>query len=109
MRYQLDFGVEGHRNCRENFAEVLKPYGIDYYRIPDPVNLFQNSPIHADGSFGDSDEPKSVAGDYVTFKALTDVIVSISACPQDLTPLCGWKITDIKAVVSTEMGLLVGD
>jgi uncharacterized protein YcgI (DUF1989 family) len=106
MRYLLDFGVEGHRNCRENFAQALKPYGIDYWRIPDPVNLFQNTPLNADGSFGDSLEPKSKAGDYVVFKAITDVIVGISACPQDMTPLCGWNITDIRATVSKERGMI---
>ena len=99
MRYFLDFEVEEHRNCRENFSQVLKPYGIDYWRIPDPVNLFQNAPIHTDLTFGEISEPISKAGDYVVFKALTDLVIAISACPMDLTPLCGWEITDIQVEV----------
>lgn len=99
MRYSLDFGVEEHRNCRENFAQALKPYKIDYWRIPDPVNLFQNAPILPDGTFGEISEPESKPGDYVIFRALTDLVVAVSACPMDLTPLCGWKITDIKVEV----------
>lgn len=99
MRYKLDFGVEGHRNCRENFAQALKDYEIDYGRVPDPLNLFQNSPLNRDGTFAASVEPLSKAGDYVVFQALTDLIISISACPQDLTPLCGYHVTDIRAEI----------
>ncbi|WP_027416653.1 DUF1989 domain-containing protein [Aneurinibacillus terranovensis] len=97
MRYKLDFGVDGHQNCRENFTHALKEYGIDYWRVPDPFNIFQNSPLNPDGTFGPSTEPKSKAGDYVVFRALTDLIIGISACPQDMTPLNGFHITDIKA------------
>jgi uncharacterized protein YcgI (DUF1989 family) len=43
-RYQRDFGIENHRSCRMNFVEALAPYAIPDWRIPDPVNLFQNSP-----------------------------------------------------------------
>jgi uncharacterized protein len=99
MRYKLDFNVEGHKNCRENFSQVLKDYSIDYGYIPDPLNLFQNSPLNPDGTFAAAVEPESKPGDYVVFKALTDVIIGISACPQDMTPLCGYHITDIKAEI----------
>lgn len=97
LRYKLDFNVENHRNCRDNLAQVLEKYEIDYGYIPDPLNLFQNSPITPDGIFAKSVEPISKAGDFVVFKALTDLIIGISACPQDMTPLCGYQITDIKA------------
>jgi uncharacterized protein len=99
QRYKLDFNVENHRNCRDNFAQALEKYGIDYGYIPDPLNLFQNSPINPDGTFAASIEPKSKAGDFVIFKALSDLIIGISACPQDMIPLCGYNITDIKAEI----------
>jgi uncharacterized protein len=99
MRYLLDFGIESHRNCRNNLSICLAEYGVDYSRVPDPVNLFQNTPLNADGSFAEQQEPKTKAGDYVIFKALTDVIIGISACPQDMTPLCGWNPTDINAEI----------
>lgn len=98
-RYQLDFGVKNHRNCRENFANILDLYGIDYWRIPDPINLFQNAPINNDGSFGDIREPESKVGDYVVFEVLCDSVMAISACPMDVTPLCGWNITDIRVEI----------
>ncbi|MCI2255789.1 urea carboxylase-associated family protein [Domibacillus sp. PGB-M46] len=99
QRYRLDFNVENHRNCRDNFAQALREYGIDYGYIPDPLNLFQNSPVNSDGTFAAPTEPKSKPGDFVVFQALTDLIIGISSCPQDMTPLCGYNITDIKSEI----------
>ncbi|MEH7342407.1 urea carboxylase-associated family protein [Bacillus sp. JJ1532] len=99
QRYKLDFNVENHKNCRDNFAEALKEYEIVYGYIPDPLNLFQNSPINHDGTFAAIVEPESKPGDYVVFKALSDLIIGISACPQDMVPTNGYSITDIKAEI----------
>jgi uncharacterized protein YcgI (DUF1989 family) len=95
QRYEQDFGIQNHRNCRENFASNLISYGISYAQIPNPVNVFQNTPVHSDGTIGEVHEPNSKPGDYVVFKALVDLVAAVSACPQDQTPLCGWEITDI--------------
>jgi hypothetical protein len=89
-RYRLDYGVEGHRSCRSNFVEVLSPWGIAEWAMPDPFNLFQNAPIHADRTFGNQ-IPTSVAGDRIVFSVLVDAIVAVSACPQDLNPCNGFK------------------
>jgi uncharacterized protein len=48
-RYRLDYGVEGHRSCRTNFAEALEPWGIAEWQIPDPFNFFQNAPFTRTG------------------------------------------------------------
>lgn len=103
MRYKLDFGLEGHRNCRDNLTGALQKYGIEFWRVPDPINLFQNTPLNADGSFGYCEEPKTKPGDHVVFKALMDVVVGVSACPMDMTPLNGWNVTDIKAEVTSTL------
>jgi len=42
-RYEVDFGVAGHRNCLENMAEVLHRFGVDGLEVPEPFNLFQSS------------------------------------------------------------------
>lgn len=102
-RYSLDFGVDDHRSCRENFVETLTPYEIGYSRIPDPLNLFQNSPVNPDGILGDPVKPESEAGDYVIIKSFIDTIVSISACPMDLVPTNAWNITDIKVKVTNKL------
>jgi hypothetical protein len=56
-RYRRDFGVEDHRSCRMNFVEVLAPLDIPDWRVPDPVNLFQHSPVHADGRYLSATSP----------------------------------------------------
>ena len=40
-------------------------------------------------------EPLSEKGDFVLLKALADVVVAVSACPQDLNQTNGGKPTDI--------------
>ena len=88
-RYRLDYGVEGHRSCRTNFAEALAPWGIADWQIPDPVNFFQNAPIHPDRSFG-NEIPTGRPGDTLVLRTLMDAVVSVSACPQDLNPCNGF-------------------
>jgi len=88
-RYRLDYGVAGHRSCRTNFAEALAPWGIAEWQIPDPVNFFQNAPIHPDRSFG-NEVPTGRPGDTLVLRTLMDAIVSVSACPQDLNPCNGF-------------------
>jgi uncharacterized protein YcgI (DUF1989 family) len=102
MRYKLDYGIESHRNCRDNFVHAFREMNLGYSQVPDPLNLFQNTPLKQDGSFGEALEPVSKPGDYVIFQALMDLVIGISACPQDQTPLNGWKITDIRAEVYTD-------
>jgi hypothetical protein len=93
-RYRFDYNVEGHRSCRTNFTEVLAPWGIQEWEMPDPVNLFQNAPIHADRTFGNQ-VPTSVAGDSIVFRVMMPSIVSGSACPQDLNPCNGFAPSPI--------------
>src|SRR6266508_3507314 len=87
-RYRRDFGVENHRSCRMNFVEALAPLDIPDWRVPDPVNLFQNSPVLSDGSYT-SAASTAGPGDYVTLLAHMDLIAACSACPQDLLPTNG--------------------
>jgi len=97
-RYLVDYGVEGHRSCRTNFTEALDPWGIQEWEMPDPVNLFQNAPIHADRSFA-NEVPTSVAGDSIAFRVLMPSIVAGSACPQDLNPCNGFAPSPIRLKV----------
>lgn len=97
-RYRIDYGVEGHRSCRSNFAEVLEPWGIAEWQVPDPVNFFQNAPIHPDRSFG-NEIPTGKPGDKLVLLALMDAIVGVSACPQDLNPCNGFSPTPLNVRV----------
>jgi uncharacterized protein YcgI (DUF1989 family) len=94
-RYRRDFGVENHRSCRANFVEALVPHGIPDWRVPDPVNLFQDSPVLPDGRYLSAASPAG-PGDYVTLVARFDLIVAVSACPQDLAPTNAGRVTDLR-------------
>jgi uncharacterized protein len=97
-RYRIDYGVDGHRSCRTNFAEAYAPWGIAEWEMPDPFNLFQNAPIHPDRRFG-NEIPPGKAGDAIVLEVLMDSIAGISACPQDLNPCNGFKPSPILARV----------
>jgi uncharacterized protein YcgI (DUF1989 family) len=93
-RYRRDFGVEDHRSCRMNFVEALAPLEIPAWRVPDPVNLFQSSPILPDGRYLSAPSPAK-AGDYVTLLARMDLVAAVSACPQDLAPTNAGRLSDL--------------
>jgi aminomethyltransferase len=93
-KYYDDIGYPGHVNCSDNFNAALAAHGV----APRPgwmaVNLFFNTAIDAHGVLI-TDEPWSRPGDYVLFRALTDLICVSSACPDDTTPANGWYLSDI--------------
>jgi aminomethyltransferase len=93
-KYYDDIGYPGHVNCSDNFNAALAKHGVD----PRPgwmaVNLFFNTNIDAHGVLI-SDEPWSRPGDYVLFRALTDIVCVNSACPDDTSPANGWYLSDI--------------
>ena len=87
-RYVL-LGVEGHHaSCEENLRGAMALLGHEGCSVPQPVNLFENNPILPDGTLGIERAPTS-PGDSVTLRAELDVIVVVTACPQDVTDLCG--------------------
>lgn len=87
-RYRL-LGHRGyHDNCHDNFNAALRELGISPPPLPAPFNLFMNVPWTADGALR-FEAPLSRPGDLVRLRAETDLIVVMSACPQDLTPVNG--------------------
>ena len=78
-----------------NFVEALGPHGIPDWRVPDPVNLFQSSPVLPDGRYLSAPSPAR-PGDYVTLVARLDLIAAVSACPQDLAPTNAGRVTDLR-------------
>ncbi|WP_327147805.1 urea carboxylase-associated family protein [Nocardia sp. NBC_01329] len=88
-RYR-QLGVEGyHDNCHDNFFEALAAAGVEAPQfVPQPLNLFMRVPITPDGAFS-IDSPLARPADHVRLAALEDVVVVLSACPQDLAPTNG--------------------
>jgi uncharacterized protein YcgI (DUF1989 family) len=102
-RYSVDFGVPGHRNCLENLHDgLLAHHEIDILDVPEPFNLFQNSPVVADGRTGVVN-PSSKAGDRIVFEVLMDLVCALSPCPQDIIPGNGLCPTEMKAIVSNDI------
>jgi hypothetical protein len=105
-RYK-ELGVEKweeHGSCAENLVLSLqqlnrqvglkgrKAIGCDVTvnNVPAPLNLFMNIPWDDQGQISFS-APKGKRGDYIRFRAERDVIIVMSACPQDITDINGKK------------------
>ena len=85
-----------HRNCADNFSAALTELGYVPPPVPAPLNMFMNIPVAGDGTLSFEPSPAR-PGDAVTLEAVRDVVVVLSACPQDLVPINGaaMRPTDI--------------
>ena len=96
------YGLPEHRSCRSNLAEMAADFNIRYEWLPHPINLFQNTPIKLDGTYAEFQPSPAKAGDKVVLKAMIDVTAVGSACPFDLQPLNGDRLTDILFLVGDD-------
>jgi aminomethyltransferase len=93
-KYYEDMGYPGHANCSDNFSEALAPFGIKRRRGWAALNLFYNTGIDHNNVLY-LDEPWSRPGDFVLFRALTDLVCVSSACPDDIDAANGWNPTPV--------------
>jgi uncharacterized protein YcgI (DUF1989 family) len=78
-----------HASCAENFSIAVAVFGLaPPSRVPDPLNLFMAVAVSADGrlTLNPSVAPP---GSKVVVEAMRDVLLVVSACPQDLVPING--------------------
>ena len=75
-------GKVGHPNCRDNYFAAIERAGVRHANIPDPVNIFQNTPPRPDGSFIYG-VTMSAPGDHVTFRAEMPCLVVVTACSSE--------------------------
>ncbi|MGN6595245.1 DUF1989 domain-containing protein [Sphingopyxis terrae] len=68
-----------HRGCFGNLAEALAPYDIDADTIPVAFNLFMNVPVDGEGKIRVL-PPTTSDGDFIRLRALTDLIIGLTAC-----------------------------
>jgi uncharacterized protein YcgI (DUF1989 family) len=85
-RYE-GLGVRGwHASCRENLERAMAELGHERIEIPQPINLFMNIPVREGGELGWEPAPTS-AGHHVVMRAELDLLLVVSACPQDIVPI----------------------
>lgn len=97
-RYEQLGGPRDHRSCAENLREAAAEHGFEVPVIPQPVNIFMNTPPMPDGTIEWRQAP-SRPGDAVTLRAEMDVIVIVSSCPMDLISISGGGLTDLQLEV----------
>lgn len=82
------YGQEDHRSCHDNFIEGLGAAGLAAPLVPNPLNLWMNVVISDDNRMT-LERPVSRPNDFIVLRALSDVVVVLSACPMDITPVNG--------------------
>ena len=85
-RYRKLGCKEYHRNCDDNLWETMTAAGYRPSETPSPFNLWQNTPVEADGSIGQY-PAASKKGDYILMRAEMDLVLCLSCCPQDITAI----------------------
>lgn len=80
-------GVEGwHASCRENLERAMAALGHERVEIPQPINLFMNIPVDENGELGWL-PATTKPGDHVVLRAEMDIVLAVSACPQDIVAI----------------------
>lgn len=87
-RYELLGCKDYHRNCTDNFWEAMVMAGYKPVELPSPFNLWQNTPVEPDGTIKPN-LPVTKKGDYIVMRAMMNLVICLSACPQDITAICG--------------------
>jgi len=93
-KFYEDQGYPGHANCSDNFSNALEPFGVQARKGWPCLNLFYNTGIGAQNAIF-LDDPWSRPGDYVLFRATTDLVCASTACPDDIDATNAWNPTDI--------------
>jgi uncharacterized protein YcgI (DUF1989 family) len=82
-RYER-LGAQGyHRNCTDNLAAAMQAADLDLVTTPCPLNLWENALVQPDGGQVIA-PPVSAPGDYIVLRAELELVVVLSACPQDM-------------------------
>jgi uncharacterized protein len=78
--------VPEHASCADNLRRALARLNLDARGCPASFNLWMNIPVRANGEL-EWLPPVSNPGDSVVFRALTDCVMVMSTCPQDIIPI----------------------
>lgn len=95
--------TEGGRNCQDNVAEALQPFGISGDDIADMFNVFMNVEFDTDGGF-EVKVPETKDGDYIDLRAEMNIIAGISACPNNTSPVNNFRAKPLGVIVYDPTG-----
>jgi uncharacterized protein len=95
VRYALE--KRHMHSCRDSFLLALAKSGREMGKrdLPSNINFFMNVPVTAAGGLTFADGI-SAAGRHVELRALMDILVLISNCPQLNNPCNGWNPTPVR-------------
>lgn len=92
-------GHEGyHPSCSENFRTAAAKVNWHPLHVPDPVNIFQRTPVGPDGSVT-ALPALTQPGDSVTLRADAPIYVIVTACSMDIEPINGGHCTGLRLEV----------
>jgi uncharacterized protein YcgI (DUF1989 family) len=98
FEYERLTGIRGHLNCHAIHAATQRRGGVDA-PVPDPLNLWLPSAVTASGAL--RSWPASCGpGDYVDLRACVDVIVVLSACPDDVYGSSQYEPKPVRLIVA---------
>lgn len=84
-RYANDYDLPHHGHCLGNLEQARELLGEDYELHGEMAwNVFMHNRVEPDGSVV-TDRAAHEAGATITLEAHEDLVVLLSACPQDLT------------------------
>lgn len=100
--YVTRYGIHDHRSCLVNMQEGLAGIGLSDWEVhgAQAWNVFMKNQIEPDGKMVYL-EPTHPPNSYMTLEALEDLVVALSACPQDQTPTNGPECTEMLVRVWT--------
>ena len=93
-RYGLLGCKDYHDNCTDNLIAAMRAIHATLPEVPQPLNLWMNIPVSPEGKISWC-EPASKPGDYVVLREEMDVVVAMSACPQDILPINGGQPVEV--------------
>lgn len=88
------FHVDPRDGCFELLVQALAPHGVSADLVPDPFNLFTNTGVEGEREMVIRPSA-SRPGDHVDLRADMDLLVGLTACPEDITVINGGNCTAI--------------
>jgi uncharacterized protein YcgI (DUF1989 family) len=93
-----DVDAPPHRTCQDNLAEAISSYGLKPDDVPDVFNVWMNVDIGPDGCFIHN-KTLAAENDYIDMRPKIDLLVAVSACPNDTTALNEGKVKPLKVIL----------